>query len=130
VLNIYYTTGDGFELPQFPDATAQWRENSDWLKLAFHAYANEPARPYQTRSRNTDCRPGEGGPGDPPLRRSGDLHSAHGDPLGMVQPAALKPMAERGVRGLTAYFQRVSTGWDVNYLFDDGSLGIPPRHDA
>jgi len=48
VLNIYYTTGDDFELPQFSARyKGEWEENSDWLKLAFHAHANEPARPYQ-----------------------------------------------------------------------------------
>jgi hypothetical protein len=32
VLNIYYTTEDGFELPQFPDRyKSQWRDNSHWL---------------------------------------------------------------------------------------------------
>ena len=48
VLSIYYTTEDGFTLPQFPDRyKSQWQDNSDWLKLAFHAYANKPDRPYQ-----------------------------------------------------------------------------------
>lgn len=42
------TTEDGFELPQSPDRyKGQWRDNSDWLKLAFHARANLPDRPYQ-----------------------------------------------------------------------------------
>jgi len=46
VLNIYYTTKDGFELPQFPDRyKSEWQDNSDWLKLAFHAYADKPAAP-------------------------------------------------------------------------------------
>ena len=43
VLNIYYTTEDGFDLTQFPDRyKSEWQDNSHWLKLAFHAYANEP----------------------------------------------------------------------------------------
>jgi hypothetical protein len=50
-VNIYYTTGDGFELPQFPDKyKGEWRDNAGWLKLAFHAYANLPDRPYQYTS--------------------------------------------------------------------------------
>jgi hypothetical protein len=50
VLNIYYATEDGFELPQFPDRyKSEWRDNSDWLKLAFHAYANKPDRPTSMR---------------------------------------------------------------------------------
>jgi len=132
VLNIYYTTEDGFELPQFPDRyKAQWRESSDWLKLAFHAYANEPARPYQYA---------------PAERLIADLDKVaeqirrfagpetYSPPTvihwGMVQPAALKPLAERGVRALSGYFQRVSTGWDVNYLFDDDRSEYLSRHDA
>lgn len=48
VLNIYYKTEDGFELPQFPDRyKSEWKDNSNWLRLAFHAYANLPDRPYQ-----------------------------------------------------------------------------------
>jgi hypothetical protein len=48
VLNIYYTTEDGFTLAQFPDRyKGEWQKNSNWLKLAFHAHSNEPARPYQ-----------------------------------------------------------------------------------
>ena len=48
VLNIYYTTGKDFDLTQFPDRyKAEWKNNAGWLRLAFHARANEPARPYQ-----------------------------------------------------------------------------------
>jgi len=48
VLNIYYTTGDDFNLTQFPDRyRGEWQDNADWLKLAFHAHADQPARPYQ-----------------------------------------------------------------------------------
>ena len=47
-VNIYYTTGDDFRLPQFPDRyKSEWRDNAHWLKLAFHAYADKPDRPYQ-----------------------------------------------------------------------------------
>jgi len=132
VLNIYYTTEDGFELPQFPDRyRREWRESSAWLKLAFHAYANEPARPYQYA---------------PAERLIADLEKVaqeirrfagpetYSPPTvihwGMVQPAALEPLAGRGVRALSGYFQRVSTGWDVNYLFDDDRSEYLSRHDA
>ncbi len=59
-LNIYYTAADDakfatdadFKLPQFPDRyKGEWRDNADWLRLAFHAYANMPNRPYQERRR-------------------------------------------------------------------------------
>jgi len=132
VLNIYYTTEDGFELPQFPDRyKGEWKDNSDWLKLAFHAYANKPDRPYQYA---------------PASQLIADLDQVAeqirrfaGEPSyspptvihwGMVQPAALKPLYERGVRVLSGYFRRSSTGWDVNYLFDDIRSEYLSRHDA
>ncbi len=132
VLNIYYTTEDGFELPQFPDRyKAEWRDNSEWLKLAFHAYANKPDRPYQYA---------------PAAQLIADLdkvaeqiHRFAGEQTyspptvihwGQVQPAALKPLYERGVRALSGYFRPSSSGWDVNYLFDDARSEYLSRHDA
>ncbi|MFA4016953.1 MAG: hypothetical protein RUDDFDWM_002065 [Candidatus Fervidibacterota bacterium] len=48
-LNIYYQTVDGsFTLRQMPDKFKnEWRENSHWLRLTFHALQDEPARPYR-----------------------------------------------------------------------------------
>jgi len=132
VLNIYYTTGDGFELPQFPDRyKSEWQDNSDWLKLAFHAYANVPDRPYQYA---------------PAAQLIADLdkvaeqiHRFAGEQTyspptvihwGMVQPTALKPLYERGVRVLSGYFRRIDGIWDVNYLLDDARSEYLSRHDA
>ena len=132
VLNIYYTTGDDFRLPQFPDRyKEEWQENSDWLKLAFHAYANEPARPYQYA---------------PASQLIADLdkvaeqitrfagEETYSPPTvihwGMVQPAALKPLYERGVRVLSGYFRLINGIWDVNYLLDDVRSEYLSRHDA
>jgi hypothetical protein len=132
VLNIYYTTGDGFVLPQFPDRyKGEWQENADWLKLAFHAYANDPDRPYQYASASKLI-------ADLDLvaeqihRFAGE--SSYSPPTvihwGMVQPSAFKPLYERGVRVLSGYFRRSSTGWDVNYLLDDVRSEYLSRHDA
>ncbi len=132
VLNIYYTTEDGFELPQFPDRyKSQWQDSSDWLKLAFHAYANKPDRPYQYA---------------PAAQLIADLdkvaeqirrfagEQTYSPPTvihwGMVQPTALKPLYERGVRVLSGYFRRSDEGWDVNYLLDDVRSEYLSRHDA
>jgi hypothetical protein len=131
-LNIYYTTGDGFDLTQFPDRyKGEWRDNADWLRLAFHAYANDPDRPYQYAT---------------PEKLIGDLdkvaseirrfagEEVYAPPTvihwGMVQPEALKPLYGRGVRVLSGYFERVPAGWDVNYLFDDDRSEYLWRHDA
>ena len=48
-VNIYYETpkNGGFNLTEMTDKFKnEWRKNSDWLRLSFHANANEPDRPY------------------------------------------------------------------------------------
>jgi len=132
VLNIYYTTDDGFELPQFPDRyKSEWQDNCDWLKLAFHAYANEPARPYQYASASkliADLKK----VAEQIVRFAGQ--QSYSPPTvihwGMVQPQALKPLYENGVRVLSGYFRRLGGDWDVNYLLDDARSEYLSRHDA
>jgi hypothetical protein len=132
VLNIYYTTDDGFELPQFPDRyKGQWQDNADWLKLAFHAYANKPSRPYQYA---------------PAQQLIADLdkvaeqiHRFAGEQTyspptvihwAMVQPTALEPLFQRGVRVLSGYFRERNGVWDINYLLDAERSEYLSRHDA
>jgi hypothetical protein len=132
VLNIYYTTEDGFELPQFPDRyKAEWRDNANWLNLAFHAYANKPDRPYQYAPASELIADLD--------KVAEQIHRFAGEQTyspptvihwGQVQPAALKPLYERGVRVLSGYFRPSSSGWDVNYLFDDARSEYLSRHDA
>ena len=48
-VNIYYETprNGGFDLSRMTDKYKdEWRKNSDWLRLSFHANADAPARPY------------------------------------------------------------------------------------
>ena len=132
VLNIYYTTEDGFTLAQFPDRyKSEWQDNSDWLKLAFHAHSNKPDRPYQNA---------------PAAQLIGDLdkvaeqilrfagEQTYSPPTvihwGMVQPTALKPLYKRGVRVLSGYFRLYNGVWDVNYLLDEVRSEYLSRHDA
>lgn len=132
VLNIYYKTEDGFELPQFPDRhKSEWKDNSNWLKLAFHAYAHLPDRPYQYAPAerliaDLDKVSGE-------IRRFAG-EETHSPPTvihwGMVQPSALQSLAERGVRVLSGYFRRSNGVWDINYLLDDHRSEYLSRHDA
>lgn len=47
--NIYFETprNGGFNLTQMTDKfKEEWKANSDWLRLSFHANADAPARPY------------------------------------------------------------------------------------
>jgi len=131
-VNIYYTTGPDFSLPQFPDRyRAEWADNAGWLKLAFHAWANEPARPYQHASAGQLLADLD--------RVAGEIHRFAGEATyapptvihwGMVQPQALPALATRGVRALSGYFCPAPWGWDVNYLFDDERSEYLSRHDA
>jgi hypothetical protein len=132
VLNIYYTTEDGFELPQFPDRyKGQWQDNSDWLKLAFHAYAHTPDRPYQYAPASQLIADLD--------KVAEQIHRFAGEQTyspptvihwGMVQQTALKPLFQRGVRVLSGYFRRLNGVWDVNYLLDDARSEYLSRHDA
>jgi hypothetical protein len=131
-VNIYYTTGDDFKLPQFPDRyKGQWRDNSAWMKLAFHAYADKPDRPYQDAPpekliADLDLVAGE-------IRRFAG-EEAYAPPTvihwGMTRRTALKPLFGRGVRALSGYFARSGGAWDVNYRWDDVRSEYLSRHDA
>jgi len=132
VLNIYYTTGEDFNLTQFPDRyKSEWADNAEWLKLAFHARADKPDRPYQYA---------------PPQQLIADLdmvaeqivrfagEQTYSPPTvihwGMVLPASLGPLYERGVRVLSGYFRKMAGLWDVNYHFDAVRSEYLSRHDA
>jgi hypothetical protein len=132
VLNIYYADDDGFQLSQFPDRyKGQWQDNAEWLRLAFHAYANEPARPYQHASPATLIGDLER-VADQIIRFAGE--ETYSPPTvihwGMVQPSALRPLYEHGVRVLSGYFRQQEGIWDVNYLLDDERSEYLSRHDA
>ena len=131
-MNIYCTTGDDFSLPQFPDRyRGEWRDNSGWLKLAFHAHADKPDRPYQ----------------DAPAEKlladldqvAEQIHrfagpEAYAPPTvihwGMTRPSALRPLTTRGVKALSGYFRLGSGAYDVNYRWNDEVSEYVSRHDA
>ncbi|MBN2295921.1 MAG: twin-arginine translocation signal domain-containing protein [Pirellulales bacterium] len=131
-LNIYYTTGDGFSLPDFPDRyKGQWRDNSDWLTLAFHARADKPDRPYQDA---------------PPEKLIADLDQVSEQILrfageetlsmptvihwAMTRPSAWRPLYERGVRVLSGYFRPHGNSYDINYRMDNDRSAYLWKHDA
>ena len=120
VLNIYYTTGDDFNLTEFPDRyKGEWRDAAGWLKLAFHAYANLPDRPYQYSSAQKLAADFDlvaeqirRFAGDDTYSPPTVIHWA------MLQPTALPVLAQRGVRVLSAGFNLVKRGNDINYMLD------------
>ena len=132
VLNLYYTTGDDFNLTQFSDRyRSEWKDNAEWLRLAFHAHANDPPRPYQDA-------PAEKLIADMDqvaeqiLRFAGEevytpptvIHYA------MTRNTVFKALADRGVRVLSAVARRLPNGWDLNYSLDTARSEYLSRHDA
>jgi hypothetical protein len=132
VLNIYYTTADGFDISQFPERyKSEWRDNANWLRLAFHAYANEPDRPYQYAS-------GEKLGADFDLV-AGEIRRFAGEETytpptvihwAMLQPALWPVLAQRGVRVLSAGFWWRIRGFDINYMLDEDRTDYLSRNEA
>jgi hypothetical protein len=133
VLNIYYTTADEFNLTKFPDRyRSEWKDNANWLKLAFHAHANEPARPYQDAPAEQVIRDFDK-IGEQIVRFAGEETYSPTTVVhwGMIRPETYKPLYERGVRALSGYFRKNRSGvWDVNYRLDDERSEYLSRHDA
>ncbi|NMC19080.1 MAG: twin-arginine translocation signal domain-containing protein [Thermogutta sp.] len=132
VLNTYFTTGDDFDLTQFPDRyKSEWADNADWLKLAFHARADKPDRPYQYASPQQLAADFDA-VAEQILRFAGE--QTYSPPTiihwGMVLPAALPVLRDRGVRVLSGYFHKSGGLWDVNYHFDAERSEYMSRHDA
>ena len=131
-VNIYYTTGEDFKLPQFPDRyKGEWRDNSHWMRLAFHAYADKPDRPYQDAPpekliADMDLVAGE-------IRRFAG-EEAYAPPTvihwAMTRHTAFKPLATRGVRVLSHLTARNRGAWDINYRWDDVCSEYLSRHNA
>jgi len=132
VLNIYFTTGDDFSLPQFPDRYKnEWRDNAGWLKLAFHAHADKPDRPYQNAA--PEKLAADFDQVAEQIRRFAGEETYTLPTIihwGMVQPAALPTLARRGVRVLSGYFQWTGSGYDINYLLDDARSEWLSRNEA
>jgi hypothetical protein len=130
-VNIYFAADDGFTLPQFPARyRSEWRDNAGWLRLAFHAYANEPSRPYQDAPpekllRDYDLVAEQIGrfAGAECFAPPTNLHWS------MATPAGLAALHHRGVRVLSGYFRPLNGRWDINYNFDARRSAYVAEHD-
>lgn len=130
-VNIYYAAEDGFTLAQFPDSyKSEWRDNAGWLELAFHAYADAPARPYQDapaekliRDYDQVAEQIQRFAGAEAFAPPTNLHWA------MAQPDGLKALHERGVRVLSGYFTPIGSRWDINYNLDARRSAYLSKHD-
>jgi len=130
-LNLYFASEDGFSLAEFPDRyRGEWKDNTAWLKLAFHAYADQPDRPYQEATAARLL-------ADYDLVADQIRRFAGADTLvpptnlhwSMARPDALKALAQRGVRVLSGYFRPSNGRWDINYHLDDRRSEYISRHD-
>jgi hypothetical protein len=105
--NIYYET-QGFNLSQMPDKfRPEWQKNADWIRLTFHARANDPDRPYIHASPER-------------VRQDYRLVTAEierfagkelSSPIttvhwGTITRAAARALRAEGVRGLVGYFEQ------------------------
>lgn len=122
-LNTFYRNDhdpEHFTLSMMPDTwRAEWEENCEWLRLAFHAYSEFPDRPYQNDSgerlgRDMDLIQNEikRFAGEDSLIAPVVLHWA------MARPEALHKLTERGVTCLEGQFVNPRTGTE-----DVGSRG-------
>jgi hypothetical protein len=132
-VNVFFATpGNDFTMAEFPtDYRGEWADNGDWLRLAFHAYAEFPNRPYQNESpgklaADFDLVAGE------ILRIAGE--DAYAPPTvihwGMCQAEALPVLRERGVKVLSGFFSRHGDNYDVSYHLDRRRCEHTSRHDA
>lgn len=130
-LNIFFTTGDDWDLTRFPERYRdEWRANASWLRLAFHAHAEKPDRPYTAA---------------PIAKLIEDLERVNAQVLrfagpetlspptvihwGMTRPDAWKALYDKGSHVLGGYFSRWATGWEVNYNMDAFRSEWLSRHD-
>jgi hypothetical protein len=104
--NIYRET-EGFNLSQMPAKYRdEWRRNADWIRLTFHARANDPARPYleSTAARIREdyrlvTREIDRFAGKEVLSNFTTIH------WGTTTLAAARALRQEGVFGLAGYFE-------------------------
>ncbi len=120
-LNIYYET-EGFDLSQMSDKyKAQWKENSDWLRLSFHARADAPPVPYENASYEQafeDCsavhREIIRFAGEECLEKYTTIHYC------VASPQAIKAFYDSGIRGLVGLFNSDQDSYGLHFdSFDD-----------
>jgi len=104
--NIYYET-EGFNLSEMPDRfRSEWRAGADWMRLTFHARANDPDRPYLyasaeqiRRDYRLVTREIERFAGPELISPFTTIH------WGAATLAAGRALRQEGVRGLVGYFE-------------------------
>lgn len=114
--NIYYET-PGFNLSRMPAKfKAEWQQNAGWMRLSFHARANDPDRPYVhappekvLAEYRAVTREIERFAGKEALGRFVTVH------WGEITEAAATELRREGVLGLVGYFRTAAELPSVSY---------------
>ena len=129
--NLYWQT-DGFNLPMLSDKyAAEWRDNAHWLKLAFHARANDPDLPYQDASYRRIAQDFEDIV-EEILRFAGEevltgFTTIH---WGRATREACQALRDRGIRGFACpYPDKWSIRPPIAYYLDDAMIAVAGRRD-
>ena len=132
-LNLFFKSHDSdFNLTCVPDTwKGQFGDQSDWMRLTWHAYSEFPDRPYQYASaqkvgQDYDLIQGE-------INRFAGA-DAWAPPTivhwGELLPSAYKTLASRGVRALSGYFSKSELRYAVSYGLDEARCAYLENHDA
>lgn len=131
-INIYYEKPNGFNLSYVPDTFKnEWRENAHWLKMRFHARANDPNRPYLSAPYEKVARDFELVENEQ-IRFAGeesrgDFTTIH---WGEATREGCRAVRDRGIRGLPGYFVKQNGLWCVSYYLDAGQAEYMSTHDV
>jgi hypothetical protein len=118
-LNIYYQT-EGFDLSQMTDKFRnEWKTNSGWLRLSFHALQNKPDNPYLTSGYDEvkrDCELVKA----QILRFAGEEQMDHVTTLhwGAATLEGTRALRDAGYTGLAGYFNVDAEESPVSYYLD------------
>ncbi len=113
---FFHSHYDNCDMTEVPDCYAgEFRDCSDWLKLAFHAYAEFPDRPYQNvgadkLSADYDLVATQikRFAGEQTLKAPNVIHWA------MARRSSLLELVRRGVKAVDGQYCNASTGLDDN----------------
>jgi hypothetical protein len=118
-LNIYYQT-EGFNLSQMTDKfRKEWKANSGWLRLSFHALQNKPDNPYMNSGYDEvkkDCEMVKAEilrfAGEEQFDRVTTLH------WGAATLEGTRALRDGGYTGLAGYFNVGARESPVSYYLD------------
>lgn len=134
-LNLFYESNDDtmryfnikrpyFNLSMMTDKFRdEFRANSDWLKLSFHAYAEFPNKPYQLASGKKIaedcikvCREIVRFAGEDSISDALTVH------WGEANRECVRALRALGIRALTGYFEKNPDGTPLVAYYTDGEL--------